>query len=212
MLRALPMAAGELGLGSAYRSFVMAWLLADRGALAEARSYAVQLLPTGGARGAPLKEARGRWLLAEVLRRAGDLDAANHEVQAAIATLEQVCPLDVPGALATLSALRLAEGRPDEAVAAAAEGLSRYASMRMCSHFFRGSYLRLVHVESLEASGRHAEARAALAEARSRLHAIAAPIREPAYRSSFLEGVPENRRTLALASEWLADGSCAGAR
>ncbi|XXX72537.1 hypothetical protein WMF30_33300 [Sorangium sp. So ce134] len=207
ILRAPPTADGDLGLGSAYRPFVMSWLLADRGALAEARSHAEQLLPPGGARGLPLKEARGRWALAEVLRGAGDLDAADREVQAALAMLEQVCPLDVPGALATLSALRLAQGRPDDAVAAAAEGMRRYAAMGMCSQFFRGSYLRLVHVESLEASGRHAEARAALAEARTRLHAIAAQIREPAYRSSFLEGVPENRRTLALASERLADAS-----
>ena len=65
------------------------------------------------------------------------------------------------------------------------------------------AFLRLVHAECLEATGDHEAATAAIARARDRLFVIADKIDEPAYRTSFLENVPENRRTLALARRWL---------
>ena len=58
--------------------------------------------------------AGGRWMLAEVLRRIGDLEAAERELPAA---LGMAVPLEHPGVLGTLSALRLARGRAEEAVA-----------------------------------------------------------------------------------------------
>jgi tetratricopeptide (TPR) repeat protein len=204
-LQALLLSDTEYGLGSSARLFILAWLFADRGALDEARAHAQQLVASGCERGLPLDEARGRWVLAEVLRRAGELDAADREVEAALAALGAFCPLDVPGVLATKAALRLAQGRPGEALAAAQEGLSRRAAMSVCSTFFRGAFLRLVHVESLEAAGQRDEARAALARARERLLSTAARIDDPAYQKSFLEGVPENRRMLELAEQWLGE-------
>ncbi len=210
MLRALSLSDTEYGLVSAVRPFTLAWLLAERGALEEARALAEQLVASGCARGLPLDEARGRWVLAEVLRRAGELEAAGREVEAALKVLSAFCPIDVSSVLATKAALRLAEGRKGEALAAAEEGMSRYATTGACSSFFRGAFLRLVYVESLEASGLHKEARAALHEAREWLLSIAARIGDPAYRKSFLESVPENRRTLALAHMWLGERSWAG--
>ncbi|WP_437610980.1 hypothetical protein WMF20_04475 [Sorangium sp. So ce834] len=53
--------------------------------------------------------------------------------------------------------------------------------------------------------GRRGAAEAALAAARDRLLRIAGTIPDPAYRKSFLEEVPENRTTLALARERLGD-------
>jgi ATP/maltotriose-dependent transcriptional regulator MalT len=207
ILRAMPMADPELGPASSYRPFILAWLLAERGALAEAQFHADHLARAlGRARGLPLDEGRGRWVLAEVRRRAGEYEAADREIEGAIALLGAAAPLDVPGALATKAALKLAQGKPDEALAAAEEGMSRQAAMKLHDHFFRGSFLRLVHIESLEANGRHGEARAALANARDRLLAIAATITDAAYQKSFLENVPENRRTLDLAREWLGEG------
>jgi ATP/maltotriose-dependent transcriptional regulator MalT len=204
MLLALPPSDTEFGPSSAFRPFVMAWLLAERGALAEARAHAEHLAFTlGHSRGLPLDEGRGRWVLSEVLRRAGALEEAEREIEAALALLGAAVPLDVPGALATKSALKLQQGKPVEALAAAEEGMSRQAAMGMHDHFLRGSFLRLVQVESLEANGRHAEARIAVASARDRLLAIAATITDPTYRESFLENVPENRRTLELAGRWL---------
>jgi hypothetical protein len=112
-------------------------------------------------------------------------------------------PLDLPGALATLAALRLAQGRLPEALAAAEDGLAKYQAIGACSAFLRGSFLRLVHVECLEALGRHDAACAAIASARQRILTIVARFEDPAHRKSFLENVPENRRTLELARQWL---------
>jgi tetratricopeptide (TPR) repeat protein len=207
-LQGMPMAEPELGPASSYRPFILAWLLAERGALAEAKRQADHLASTlGRARGLLLDESRGRWVLAEVLRRAGELEAADREIEAALALLGTAAPLDAPGALATKAALKLAQGRPSEALAAAEEGLARQAAMGMHDHFFRGSFLRLVHIESLEADGRHDEACAALVRARGRLLTLAATISDPAYQKSFLEGDPENRRTLERARQWLGEKS-----
>jgi hypothetical protein len=72
---------------------------------------------------------------------------------------------------------------------------------------FRGAFVRLAHAEALHATGAHDAARHAIAEARDRLLRIADRIAGPAYRKSFLENVPENARTLALARAWLADAA-----
>jgi hypothetical protein len=205
MLRDVSLSDTELGVASAYRPFTLAWLLADRGETGEAGAVAMQLISSGRDRGLLLDEGRGRWVLAEVRRRAGALEEAEREVEAALALLRRTGPVDVSGVLATKAALLLAQGKPGEALAAAEEGVSRQAAMGLYDQFFRGSFVKLVHVESLEADGRHEEARAALASARARLLAIAARINEPAYKKSFLENVPENRRTLDLARQWLGE-------
>ena len=132
-------------------------------------------------------------------------DAADAEIGAALAILRAASPLDTPGALATLGALRLAQGRAAEARAAAEEGMAAYEAMAACG-FFRGAFLRLVHAECLAALGDRAAAGAAIAAARARLLAIADRIGGPGYRRSFLEDVQENRRTLELAAQW-AEGA-----
>jgi tetratricopeptide (TPR) repeat protein len=191
-----------IGYASSMRFFVHAWALADGGSLDDARECAERLVASGRAGALPLDEARGHWALAEVLRRAGQLEAAEAEIEVALAFFSVACALDYPGALATLAALRLAQGWLIEALSAAQEGMAKYESMGACSHFSRGAFLRLVHAECLEAIGDHAAARAAIASARARLLTIAEQIGDASYRTSFLENVPENRRTLALAREW----------
>jgi hypothetical protein len=54
---------------------------------------------------------------------------------------------------------------------------------------------------------RGAQWRRAIADARARLLAIAGKIVEPSYRTSFLDDVPENARTLTLARAWLGDAA-----
>jgi hypothetical protein len=193
---------GEVGLTSAHRAFLLAWLAADRGALDEARRWAAELIEAGRARGLSADEGRGQWVLAEVLRRAGELDGADVAIAAGLATLRAAAPLDVPGVLATLAALRRAQGRIAEARAAAEEGLASYESMAACG-FFRAGFLRLVHAECLEAAGDHEAAKAAITAARARLFAIAAKIGDAEDRRCFLEEVVENRRTLELARRWV---------
>jgi tetratricopeptide (TPR) repeat protein len=181
-------------------------MLAEHGAMADARAWANRLVALGESRRLPLDEGRGRWALAEVLRRAGEWEEAEREIQAALAILAMVCPLDHPGALATLAALRLAQARPAEALAAAEEGLAKYESMGACG-FFRGAFLRLTHAECLEATGNHDAACAAIAKARRCILTNAAKIGDPAYRKTFLENVPENQKTFELARQWLGESA-----
>ncbi|HWU87642.1 MAG TPA: hypothetical protein VN253_10230, partial [Kofleriaceae bacterium] len=199
VLEGIPAADTALGIASSLRRFSLSWLLADRGALDEARALATELAASGHEHHNRLEEGRGRWALAEVLRRMGDLDAADREVGLA---LGMAVPLEHPGVLATLSALRLAQGRAEEALAAAEDAVARMTAMGGCG-MFRGAFVRLAHAEALHATGAHDAARRAISDARAHLLAIAEKIADPAYRTSFLEQVPENARTLALARAWL---------
>jgi len=192
-----------LGVVSSLRRFGLSWLRADCGALDEARALATQLSEHGRKHRLPLEEGRGRWVLAEVLRRIGDLEAAERELPAA---LEMAVPLERPGVLATHAALRLAQGRAGEALAAAEDAMSQYTAMGGCG-MFRGAFVRLVHAESLHAMGAHDAARHAIAAARAHLVAIEGRIADPAYKQSFLESVPENARTLVLANAWLGEAT-----
>ncbi len=188
-----------LGMVSSWRRFTLSWLRADCGALDEARVLATQLSEYGQAHRFPLEEGRGRWVLAEVLRRMGDFEGAEREVQAA---LGMVVPLEHPGVLGTLSALRLAQGRAADALAAAEDAFSRCTAMGGCG-MFRGAFVHLARAEALHATGAHDAARSAITEARARLFTIADRISDPASKQSFLENVPEHSRTLALARAWL---------
>jgi serine/threonine protein kinase len=62
--------------------------------------------------------------------------------------------------------------------------------------------IRVVYASALHATGSRQKALASIGEARSRLLARAARIREPRFRRSFLENVPENARTMRLAASW----------
>jgi eukaryotic-like serine/threonine-protein kinase len=197
-LRGIPAADESM---AATRRFCLAWLLADRGDFAEARDLATRLAETSQARRSRGEEGRARWVLAEVLRRSGEPEAAERELDAA---RELAGGIDQPGVLATLAALRLAAGRAEEARDLAADAVARATAIGGCG-MFRGAFVRLVHAEALHATGALDAARAAIADARARLHAIAGRTEDPAYRQSFLDAVPENARTLALARAWLGE-------
>ena len=193
-----------MGVASSMRRTHLSWLLADRGALDEARALATQLGEYGREHHLPLEEFRGRWVLAEVLRRMGDFEGADRELAAAIGPA--VPALELPGVLATLSALRLAQGRAAEALATAEDAVARCTAMGGCG-MFRGAFVRLAHAEALHATGAHDAAHLAIAAARTKLFAIADRIANPDYRKSFLEEVPENARTLSLARAWLGEAT-----
>ncbi|AGP39839.1 serine/threonine-protein kinase [Sorangium cellulosum] len=186
----------EYGLASSLRPFTLAWACADMGEHGEARAWATRLAEGGRARRAPLDESRGRWALAEALRRAGELEAADAEARVA---LSLSVPLDRPGILATIAALRLAEGRVAEALASSEEAAAQLDAIGTAA-FFRNAFVRLVRAECLEAAGDREGAKAVLRKARGWLLAVAEKIGDPDYRRSFLDDVPENRRTLELAS------------
>jgi hypothetical protein len=194
----VPAADEAMGPSSSLRRFALAWLHADRGALDEARALAVKLAEFGQAQRIALEEARGRWVLAEVLRRLGDLDGAECEVQIA---LRMAVPLERPGVLGTLAMLRLAQGRAGDARDAAEEAAAACAAMGGCG-LFRGTFVRLARAEALHATGALDAAREAIVGAQARLLATAEKIRDAGYRASFLEAVPENARILELARAW----------
>jgi tetratricopeptide (TPR) repeat protein len=180
----------------------MVWLagvLADRGELAEARAFAEQMVTTFHAHGVGPGEGRGRWALCEVLLRQGDLVAAEREVRAAIELLAPL-PIDRAAATATLARVLLERQRVDEALAAASAAMEQYEALHVFG--FRGTAARLVHAEALYASGDRAGAIAALGVARDRLLVTAAKIADPEYARTYLEGVPEHRRTFALLADW----------
>jgi hypothetical protein len=190
-----------MGVASSMRRFALSWIHADRGALDDARALAAELAEHGHAHHNRLEESRGCWALGEVLRRTGDLDAADRELAAA---LTMAVPLEQPGVLASLARLRLAQGRAAEAREAAEDAFATAEAIGGYG-MFRGAFLRLTRAEALHATGALDAARAAIADARARLLAIAGTIEDPAYRRSFLEAVPENARTLALAGDWLGE-------
>ena len=71
-------------------------------------------------------------------------------------------------------------------------------------HFEEGeSIVRLAVAKALYATGEVERARASLRTARARLLDRASKIQGGEWRRSFLENVPENAQTLALAREWL---------
>jgi eukaryotic-like serine/threonine-protein kinase len=180
--------------------FCFAGTLADRGAVDEAHAVVSQTLAAWQARGFTAYEGPGRRVLAEVLRRRGELAAAEHEARAALPRLAFL-PLERVAATATLAAVLLAQGRAADALAAADDAMAQYAALG--AHGYRGAFARLVQIEALEAVGDHAAACRALAAARGRVLANAGKIGDPELRRSFLEAVPENARLRALAAQWL---------
>jgi hypothetical protein len=108
-------------------------------------------------------------------------------------------------ATATLAAIQLAQRHATDALATAEEAMAQYEAHEAFG--FKGAFARLVHAEALHAADHHERSRAAIAVARDRLLANAEKIGDPIYRRSFLENVPENARTFALARAWLGEGA-----
>jgi hypothetical protein len=139
-------------------------------------------------------------MLGEAAVHAGDLETAERELAASLPPL-RVSVLVWQVSAARLVTVHLARGRVAEALALARE-LS--ASREACGgHGYRGTLLRLVHAEALDAAGERDAARAALREAWDDLDAKAARIDDVEVRRRVLEAVPENARVIALARAWL---------
>jgi len=193
----------SLGVASSLRG--SAWLAArDRGALEPARALAAQLAEYGIAHRPPLEEYPAAGCSPRCCadqrfgsrrprsrgRTGGDDDSAGARVS---------------GLLATLSALRLAQGElvtPLAAAETAVEPALRWAAAQ-CS----AARSPARHAEALDATGAHDAARRAIGRRPGPAVRIADRIADPAYRTSFLGDVPENALTLALARSWLGDAA-----
>ena len=208
-MSAIAAAGPRAALTAAMRLPYEALALIDAGALPEARAV-VETIAAGSAAHPPalalLKEGTARWLLAEIALVSGDAEAAEHGARAA---LEQIggYPLFHGSAEVLLAAALLAEGRGEAAVAAVRSPLALLEEQG--GRGFRAARTRVTAAEALAAAGDAAEARRVLSLAHADLLARAAGIADADLRRSFLEAVPENARTLALAREWGEDPSTA---
>ena len=113
--------------------------------------------------------------------------------------LLEASPASRAMALAVLAKCLLAQGRATEALASARAAIDLVA----LGGVEEGEALaRLALARALHALGKP-EALGVIAEARDAILRRAGDIVDPALRRSFLERVPENATTLALATEWL---------
>lgn len=202
LLASVTLAHEEMGFSATPRPICLAWILAERGAFDEARKWAEMLIQYGQSRQLMSDEGEGRWALAEVLRRAGDIEGADREIAISVQLLIPKNVLDTPAVLATLARIRQAQGRFDEAVEAAAKGVAVYEKTGECA-YFRAMFVRLTLVEVLEAAGQHEKACIALEKARAEVLTNAAKIGDAEFRRRYMEEAIEPRRVLELSEQWL---------
>jgi tetratricopeptide (TPR) repeat protein len=175
--------------------------LARLGELEEAQRIETQAIEASLAQHDRRMEGASRHYLASILAERGDVALAEEEAMRAAEMLEVAPPLRAH-ALATLAHIRLARGNAVGARAAAEEALTLLESLGGIEE--GESLVRLVHAEALRACGEEVRAREAIVKARGRLHDRAAKIKDATLRASFLEHVPDNKRTISCADEWNA--------
>jgi tetratricopeptide (TPR) repeat protein/predicted Ser/Thr protein kinase len=148
-------------------------------------------------------EGASRHYLATIHMLRGELHHAEGEATAA-SELLRVSPALRAHALATLAHVRLAKRRVAEALESAREAMTLLESLGGIEE--GEALVRLAYAEALRANGDVAEARQVIAQALARLVARAEQIRDPRWRASFLDKVPDHARTMALAQAWLGRG------
>jgi tetratricopeptide (TPR) repeat protein len=135
--------------------------------------------------------------LALILKERDELVEAEREAKVSLDALAGFAPL-MPRAFATLAAIHLGQGNLE---AALSEAEAAMTMMEAQGGIEDGEPLvRLVHAETLAATGDAARAAQAIAVAAERLRRMAAKISDEELCRSFLESVPENARILALAN------------
>jgi eukaryotic-like serine/threonine-protein kinase len=133
-----------------------------------------------------------------MLTRKGDLDAADRQIDAGLATANE--PLRA-WLLALRAAISLARGDSSRALTCTSEAMTIYTRLGGIEE--GAALLRLTHAKALHAASREDEAKNVLADARDVLRERAARLSDDALRETFLRCVPEHAETLALAKAWL---------
>ncbi|MCK6546183.1 protein kinase [Myxococcota bacterium] len=137
-----------------------------------------------------------RTMLAGVLAKLGDLEAAEREASEAQMFAFFATPALRAAGLGVLGNVLLARGRPDEALAAFEEAHGLYRELGGLAEGEARLHLGLAN--ALEAVGRASDALDALRAAADRLRTRAGKVDDPLVRGAFLEKVPEHARVLAL--------------
>ena len=138
--------------------------------------------------------------LALFYRQLGDMRAAESTANLAVESSSRTSPVHAH-ALAGRASVLLACDRAAEALNATVQALTLMQDFGSVDE--GEALIRLVYAESLHATGQHDAARIAITQARNRLQRRATLIDRPDWHRSFLRNVPENARTLELASEWI---------
>ena len=170
-------------------------VLRSLGRLEEAREQERRATAIGESIGDRRIEGASRAYGALMMLELGDAAGAESQCSSAIASLQKNPPL-LGFAKAVLARTFLARGRNDEAAVQSSEALAIVAGGVEDGETF----IRLTHIQTLEACGDIEGARALALEAEGRLLARAARIQDDALRTSFLERVPESAHTLAAAA------------
>jgi hypothetical protein len=179
-------------------------VLASSGHLDEARALELRAIEGLERQDDPRMLGVTRTYLAKIALLSGDPVGAEREARAAGDALRVAPPLRA-SAVAMLARALLALGRPTEALPVAREAFETLESLGMIEE--GESLVRLVYAEALQAAGPKEEFAAAVASARDHLLARAAKISDADWRRRFLTAVPDNARTLALASDGREPGS-----
>lgn len=175
----------------------LAAVLAYQGRLDEARRSARTALTAAQAQGDSRFQGGALLYLSTVDYLDGRF--AESEANARAATQILAAPLQ-PSALASLSRALLAQGRTDEALRHACVAADLLGQAGHIEEY--EALVRLMHAETLAATGSAEEARAALRTAYRRLVARAAQIRNERWRIGFLTRIPDHARTIAVARQW----------
>jgi eukaryotic-like serine/threonine-protein kinase len=171
-------------------------VLQHRGRLDEAVVVETEAIEAFAAQGDRRLESASRTYLANILAMRGELDVAEDLTRQGLQTVQAASR---PTLLADLAAILLRQGRNREALIAAREAHDLFDALGGVEE--GESQIRLIIAEALHANGDMKAARTAIERARDRLLARAAKITDPEWRSSFLDNLPENARTIALARE-----------
>jgi eukaryotic-like serine/threonine-protein kinase len=170
--------------------------LQHQGRLDDAIAIETEAVEAFAAQGDRRLESASRSYLANMLAMRGELGTAEGLLRQGLLTVQAASR---PGLLADLASVLLRQGRAHDALVAAREA---HALLDTLGGVEEGeSRIRLVLAETLHATGSTTEARAAIDRARERLLSRAAKITDAEWRASFLANLPENARTLALATE-----------
>lgn len=109
-------------------------------------------------------------------------------------------------ALATLANILLMHNKASDALSLSSKAMRMLEAMEGIEE--GESLIRLTHALALRGANhgeREKEGRAVVALARQRVLEKAERIRDPRWRASFLENVPDNARVIDIANQWLGD-------